>query len=80
VIKQQSWTRRQYDTAYRLCRRTAKEDKVSWLDTTPPEIMQAADYSYQAYGYEDNGWLSDERHKRFQAIKWRVASREELPF
>jgi hypothetical protein len=44
------------------------------------EIVKAADYSYQAFGYEDNGWLSDERRKRFQAIKWRIASREELPF
>jgi len=79
--KEKSWTRRQYETAYRLCRRTAAQNKVWWLETTPPNIMQAADYSYQAKRHDDSAWISTSRRKRFHAIKYRdFAFPEDIPF
>lgn len=70
----------QYGNAYRDMRFFG-DGRIDYLfKDNPPEIVKADDYSYQAYGYEQNGWVSDLRRKRFHAIKYRFASREELPF
>lgn len=79
--RERSWTHRQYETAYRLCRRTAHENKVYWLKTTPPEIMKAADYSYQANGYNFTGWVNERRFtKFFNAMQGNRYSIWSIPF
>jgi hypothetical protein len=80
VIKQHSWARQQYYMTHRRMRRGFTCEYLLDNLGVPNEVVRAADYSYQAYGYEGNGWLSDARRKRFQAIKWRIVSREELRF
>jgi len=79
--KEKSWTRRQYETAYRMCRRTSNESEVWWINTDPPEIMRAADYSYQAKDYQEMGWSGEMRRHRFHAIKHRILTQREVyPF
>jgi len=79
--KKKSWTRLTYETAYRLCRRTASEKAVWWIFTDPPEIMRAADYSYQARDYDLHAWTNDMRRHRFHAIKHSILTQREVyPF
>lgn len=80
MIKQQSWTRQQYDHAYKVYRRDGNKYDEIWFDNISDEISKAADYSYQAFGYWVSGWSSELRRKRFYEIKWRILTqREELP-
>jgi hypothetical protein len=54
---------------------------IGVMSRIPREIVNAADYSYQAWGYEANGWVSEERRKRFYAILYRVLTEsEDIPF
>jgi hypothetical protein len=71
--RERSVTRREYDACYRLMRQGHEFEEIwgAWPNVLP--IAKAADYSYQAYGYEWNGWTSDRRRKRF-------LTRQELPF
>lgn len=78
--KEKSWTRQQYDEAYRFYRIYGQIDNFISYGAISAEAERAADYSYQAYGYEMSGWMSDRRRKRFLEIKWRVLSRQEIPF
>lgn len=80
MIKQHSWARQQYDDCYEKMRRGITFEELIKHWPMPDNIIKAADYSYQAYGYEPNGWVSDLRRKRFHAIKVRFLTREELPF
>lgn len=79
--KKHSWTRQQYDNAYRDMRFFG-DRRIDYLfKDNPPEIVKAADYSYQAFAYVAHGWSTDERLMRFHAIKYRaLTQRGELPF
>lgn len=78
--RERSWTRIEYTLAYRDMRRGISVDWFLEHSRDPIDIIKAADYSYQAYGYDMHGWTSDRRRKRFLEIKWRILSRQELPF
>ena len=79
--KEKSWTRLQYEMTYRNMRFFRFSEFGTYFIDMPQEIVKAADYSYQAKGYEVHGWSKDERRKRFSAIFWRVVTaRGELPF
>jgi hypothetical protein len=79
--KEKSWTRINYELAYRLTRREEGEPTKNTWHPIPNEIWRAADYSYQAYGYDVHGWSNDARRKRFHAIKYRAfAFAEDIPF
>lgn len=78
--KEKIWSQIEYEYAYRQMRRGSSFEEIYANDEIACGHLKAADYSYQAYGYEPNGWVSDQRHKRFLQIKWRILSREELPF
>lgn len=76
-----SWTRIDYEHCYRQMRRGDDFDGI--ITTTPifPQIVRAADYSYQAKSYDVHGWSNDARRKRFHAIKYRAfAFAEDIPF
>ena len=76
-----SWTRQMYECHYRYMRHGISVEYMQQYLTDPMDTMKAADYSYQAYGYEPSGWVSDLRRKRFHAIKYRITSSGEyLPF
>ena len=80
-IRDENWTKHDYKLSYRMMRRGYTFETIAERTGIPQETIKAADYSYQAYGYEDNGWLSDERRKRFYQILWRVLSKSEgIPF
>jgi len=69
-----------YTEIYRLMRRDGYTDEMPVYWHEPIEIINAADYSYQAKDYEVHGWLSDARRKRFHAIKYRAfAFAEDIP-
>lgn len=74
-------TREQYVRLYRLMRQGFDPVFVKGVSAYSWEIIKAADYSYQAFGYIVSGWTNDQRCKRFYAIKYRIASiGEYLPF
>jgi hypothetical protein len=81
MVKQHSWTRTDYEDAYRLMRSSYGYD---WLLTKyhfSEEVLRAADYSYQASDYLDGGWISNKRRERFYAIKCRILTQREVyPF
>jgi hypothetical protein len=62
-------------------RRGESFEQINITSSIAVEIVRAADYSYQAFGYSVNGWTNDLRRKRFYKIFWRVVTaRGELPF
>ena len=65
MIKQHSWTRQQYETAYSFMRRTNNDHDEYLYDSTPMEIWKAADYSYQAKDYYVTGWVNQHRKEKF---------------
>lgn len=75
-----SWTRQQYEDAYRLYRRFAATEDIIWTEDTPKEIVRAADYSYQAFSHATTGWLNNSRRRLFITIKRRRFHESELPF
>lgn len=79
--KEKNWTRQEYETAYRGFRRLDPAIVTYRMWGIANEVVNAADYSYQAYGYEMSGWTSTARRKRFHAILIRVyTTRGEIPF
>jgi hypothetical protein len=79
--KEKSWTRFGYERAYRSMRRGCEIDDIADGTGIELEILKAADYSYQAWGYVDTGWLSNERRKHFYQILWRTLTGSEgIPF
>lgn len=79
--KQKSWTRVEYEYCYSQMRRYS--DSLIGLSFMgiDPKIVQAADYSYQAFNHGLSGWINRRRRERFHAIKYRIASSGEyLPF
>lgn len=78
---ERSWTRRGYADAYRMMKRGFSFEFLSKSGYYTQEELKAADYSYQAFGYDVNAWSSDDRRKRFNAILWRVLTKQEVyPF
>jgi hypothetical protein len=76
-----SWTLYDYKRCYKLLRRGRSFDEIWFEPKTNREALKAADYSYQAKGYEVHGWSNDTRHKRFHNIKWRILTNWEVfPF
>lgn len=79
--KEKNWTREQYKAALRLMRRGVDCELMTNIFPHLSHVIKQADYSYQAWGYEPNGWVSEARRKRFSAIKYRITSSGEyLPF
>jgi hypothetical protein len=62
---ERSWTRQQYEQAYRYERQLAWATGMSPNTDSPPEIIKAADYSYQAKDYDFHGWLDTNRMNEF---------------
>jgi len=77
MIKQHSWTRRDYEAVYMLLRRGETTEWLQAGDEYSQYAIKAADYSYQAFGCEPHGWSSHRRYRAFLHIKWRILSREE---
>lgn len=76
-----SWTRLQYEHAYRVMRRESEALGTHRLDGIPNEIIKAADYSYQANGYNFTGWVNDRRFiKFFNAMQGNRYSIWSIPF
>lgn len=75
--KEKSWTRQEYETAYRGFRRLAPEIVTYRIWGIANEIVNAADYSYQARDYIVHGWSNERRKLRFHQMVWRILSREE---
>ena len=81
MIKQHSWTRQQYYMTHRRMRRGFTCEYLLDNLGVPNEIVCAADYSYQAFGYSVNGWTNNLRRRRFYQILWRVVTAtEDIPF
>lgn len=80
--KEKSWTRQDYERAYRLMRSDVDWDLKGTLWTIPKEIREAADYSYQARDYNVvHGWSNTMRYKWFKKNVWRILTeREVFPF
>jgi len=76
-----SWARQEYEVAYRYFRRGFAYEKLMDRNGILKDIIQAADYSYQAKDIDVHGWSSNIREQRFWQIKWRVyAKLGEIPF
>lgn len=76
-----SFTDHQYKTAYRLFRRGYAYKQEGLLADTSWEVIQAADYSYQAKDHDVDAWSNGARSKRFHAIKHRILTQQEVrPF
>ena len=81
MTKSKSWARHEYKMAYGLMRRGWEFETIARETGIHVTFLKAADYSYQAYGCEPNGWSGHRRYRAFLHIKWRILSRrEELPF
>lgn len=79
--KEKSWTRQEYKWCYQWLRRGFDTEWMLDLPSGNRNIILAADYSYQAKDYRVNGWMSDERRKRSQAMKLRIERvNGEIPF
>lgn len=79
--KDKGWTRQQYEHCFRLMRRYGDDVIGLAMMGIPNEIVNAADYSYQAAYDGEAGWISSSRRKRFYAILFRVyTTGEEIPF
>lgn len=78
---EKNWTRFAYERSYRQLRRDCDFDTISENTNIEIEIVQAADYSYQASLYTVHGWSNDRRRIRFHQIKWRILTgSEEMSF
>ncbi len=75
--KEKSWTRKQYEHCYRTMRRETLNSCMAGFVGIHNDIINAADYSYQAAQYQANGWVDNIRRTRFFMIKWRVLSGNE---
>ena len=79
--REKSWARQLYEIYYRKLRRGMDYEYLSVRNASNKEIINGADYSYQAKDCRPNGWVSDLRWKRFWEIKWRILTQcEELSF
>lgn len=79
--QEKSWTRKQYEAAYRLYRRFGEYWENGFIAPEFQDVWKAADYSYQALDYAVSGWINDRRYNRFMVIKWRILTRREVyPF
>lgn len=79
--KEKSWTQRDYETAYVWMRRGVDVEYMLSTGNLSPEILLAADYSYQAKDHYIDAWTSSQRRKRFYAIKHRYdAAADGIPF
>jgi hypothetical protein len=81
MIKQHSWTRKEYETVYRWLRSGVDVEWFIEYHIFSLPSIKAADYSHQAYGHPVNCWSSATREKRFWEIRWRILTqREAFPF
>ena len=79
--KEKSWTRIQYEACYRYMRRGFNVHYLRKSGDRTQEVIQAADYSYQAKDHYLDAWASSQRRKRFYAIKHRYdAAADGIPF
>lgn len=81
MIKTHSWTRYEYQKCYALFRYGLDVEFVARRNGIPLEIVKAADYSYQANGYNFTGWVNDRRFiKFFNAMQGNRYSIWSIPF
>lgn len=72
--------RQQFDHAYRRFRQYGESDDFLYMRNTSNEMVQAADYAYEAKFYRFSGWINRRRHTQFlnkRALLWHG---RELPF
>ena len=73
------WAYLEYRRAFRLMRRGFSYKTLWDSGEHCSYVLKAADYSYQAYGYDLSGWTNAARRKRFNAIKWRIGTKRLAP-
>jgi len=65
MTKSKSWTRLAYQACYQYMRRGIDCELIVKTGVTPPEIIKAADYSYQAKDHFVTGWTNGMRFEKF---------------
>jgi hypothetical protein len=78
---ERSWTRQEYEAVYRSMRRGYAYEDILKNFSQPREVINAADYSYQAKDYDFHGWLNTDRMNEFVYKLTNVFyQRGEIPF
>lgn len=78
--KEKSWTRWEYEQVYAWMRRGVSIDWFAEHSNHSLYAIKAADYSYQAYSYEQSGWINRRRYNEFRHLQAIRGFIWDLPF